>query len=856
MDLHQAEPQGHRLWVPTFSNISGNEDSEPRRQPSGKANEGPQTETPETLFNVVSSLDLDSEPQGFPDKPSLVLPTDRRQHDLGHLMYHRHLEDFGMQLQKAAEATMITDRKSNYARVSRVYDLGHLLSKHYDFDVKRWALPINKKSHQEVYRKMYELVEDDNQMHLRIVFYNGPACLSEQGETGTSNFDGGNGVTSLIAACSFNTVACRMSQNSFIEVLIRQLKIVRSLPSFSSAYLYGRIYQDIQTQIKSSEHAPRELPVHLILSQDPTYPRDILLSANRHKDIFRRDHRSDQPSDSSDKSLSRCPSPTRKGWHDEGYADHHLPLSQETMPSRYPRLLLSFRLLEDMDPEALRIDLFSHRLGSLPIPVDSVKVEAGFSSDSTILLVSVPVAMLPFLPRDPSITIIGTIDSSNLLFSTPWVVEGQDLALKDYHLPVVYIENPHEMSDRMSRNDFLLKTPTVAHAQPNSWDAQYARSFQLNPEFERSWLTVKIGTRYLIASTSAQHFNCYVFDLDIGKYIYADLGVWDRVDLPWPKVHKVAISPDEETVAFVSGLAGGEKGIEGSQVYCLPLATFTRPDPCLNLQGPVEEVEDLTLNDLGDGYVVVRSKSADESSARAAVVFYSQSSTNSSGLFGVPSTQLVKEVQPSDHIAILSGTTDNDTCIAVAQNEQLFTELIRGATTYNRTTFSRSRVVDDHILDVVGHSDNALLMVETKNSKFGCRSHLMAYRREAQRQSCRSELTELLPSLEKNSQVAVRIVEDDLLVIAVTIGQFRFAVYKIRLPKSLSAETAPWPIAQPRHKRYADALHALGLNESMEQIMDRAGGLYHDWDEGTSNSAESDLYGLTSSAEEDEGDYK
>lgn len=68
--------------------------------------------------------------------------------------------------------------------------------------------------------------------------------------------------------------------------------------------------------------------------------------------------------------------------------------------------------------------------------------------------------------------------------------------------------------------------------------------------------------------------QCYIFDLDVGKYVYADLGVWDRVDLPWPKVHKIAISPNEETVAFISGLMGGEKGIEGSQVYCFPLATI------------------------------------------------------------------------------------------------------------------------------------------------------------------------------------------------------------------------------------------------------------------------------------------
>ncbi|KAK2735083.1 tyrosine-protein phosphatase non-receptor type 6 [Colletotrichum kahawae] len=380
------------------------------------------------------SINWNLSPEDYPKEPSSGLPKASTLPDLGKLRYHRHLADFGQQLQKAAEATLVIDRKSNYVKVTvlllhwededsgmvfKVNKLSHMLSQNYGFIVERWAIPVTNRCHMEVSRKVGELVEDDNPVHLRVMFYTGSSQLTPKGQlvwvprrdvsrqsrppvvrwsaiqtlleeapvdililldcrkSHFPSFEGGNGVTSLIAACSFNTAARQESDFSFIEVLIRQLDSLRNLPSFSTSFLYSRIYQDIQSRPDQKESSSSELPVHLILSQDPAYPRDILLSATQDESRLRRSQEQGR-SKEFEKCPSRCNSPSRKGpWHVNAERSNKSPNSPSLELSDHPRLLLSFRLYEDMDPEALRVDLFSHWLMSLPIPFNAVKVEAG-----------------------------------------------------------------------------------------------------------------------------------------------------------------------------------------------------------------------------------------------------------------------------------------------------------------------------------------------------------------------------------------------------------------------------------------------------------------------------------------------
>lgn len=44
-----------------------------------------------------------------------------------------------------------------------------------------------------------------------------------------------------------------------------------------------------------------------------------------------------------------------------------------------------------------------------------MRIEAGFASDSTLLMISVPVSMMAYLPPNPAITLLGTTRSANLM---------------------------------------------------------------------------------------------------------------------------------------------------------------------------------------------------------------------------------------------------------------------------------------------------------------------------------------------------------------------------------------------------------------------------------------------------------
>ncbi|KAF6795409.1 hypothetical protein CSOJ01_13443 [Colletotrichum sojae] len=166
------------------------------------------------------------------------------------------------------------------------------------------------------------------------------------------------------------------------------------------------------------------------------------------------------------------------------------------------------------------------------------------------------------------------------------------------------------------------------------------------------------------------------------------------------------------------------------------------------------------------------------------------------------------------NVTILPVVPSHETRLTIAQNRRLSTELLHGRTTTSRIAFSRSSFVDQHLLGVVGHYGSAVLTVETRESEFGYRTNLLAYQGESQTDSWHVELAKLLPPLDKNSVLALAITDEDLLVLAATLGQFRFAVYKIRLPRSLLAKTLPLPIEQEGH---ADAFYVPGPSESNEQ---------------------------------------
>jgi len=76
--------------------------------------------------------------------------------------------------------------------------------------------------------------------------------------------------------------------------------------------------------------------------------------------------------------------------------------------TEYAKLLFSIRLSEDIKPRELSIELFAEWLGTVPILAKSVRIEDGFACDCTLLMLSIPAAMMAYVQKDPAITMLGT----------------------------------------------------------------------------------------------------------------------------------------------------------------------------------------------------------------------------------------------------------------------------------------------------------------------------------------------------------------------------------------------------------------------------------------------------------------
>jgi len=104
------------------------------------------------------------------------------------------------------------------------------------------------------------------------------------------------------------------------------------------------------------------------------------------------------------------------GLVDKPHDSQDYPLKSRLKDSPFshdaPRALFLIRFREDVSSEDLSIDLFKEWLRSTPAAVEQVIVEAGFKSWSTIVLISLPLSMTSYIPRDLAIVFLGPIKSS------------------------------------------------------------------------------------------------------------------------------------------------------------------------------------------------------------------------------------------------------------------------------------------------------------------------------------------------------------------------------------------------------------------------------------------------------------
>ncbi len=91
-----------------------------------------------------------------------------------------------------------------------------------------------------------------------------------------------------------------------------------------------------------------------------------------------------------------------------------------------PRLLFAIRLNESFQPNELSAELLSEWFRMIPlVGVEEVKIEAGFNSFSSVIMVSLPIALYAYIPTDPAIICLGPVTSKNLILQKNQPRQGE-----------------------------------------------------------------------------------------------------------------------------------------------------------------------------------------------------------------------------------------------------------------------------------------------------------------------------------------------------------------------------------------------------------------------------------------------
>ncbi len=249
----------------------------------------------------------------------------------------------------------------------------------------------------------------------------------------------GRGVTEVIAACGFEAFAPSVGEHSFTRSLIDELKYLNQRCNATSTAL---LHDKVLARIKKSwnprystngSEERRRTPIYIHLSDD-TKQRCITLAPLQpltHRTIS---SPSPQASSSglSDPSTSASEDVNIFGSDETSQSSLSEVWPDKTFES--PKVLISVALQED---QRLNAEDWLEWLKSIPASADLVEVEGIFKSDSTLLLLTLPVALWDSIPRDPAVTFLAFVRSHNLRNHSRSSASLVESAVAPPHQPVL-----------------------------------------------------------------------------------------------------------------------------------------------------------------------------------------------------------------------------------------------------------------------------------------------------------------------------------------------------------------------------------------------------------------------------------
>lgn len=365
----------------------------------------------------------------------------------------------------------------------------------YGYDTEHWNIP-DQNCHHKLTKKIVDFVEptDESTKELKIVYYAGHARLLDTRvlawtswrnnkkakcpivkwagiqtileespsdvlilldccASGTANTSEGYGVNELISACAYNQIANGVGPYSFTSALVIELRRLSWRPSFSVGELYRNIFFRIQSRMPEDLSASgyelerHPAPIHLVLTQDSPVPRSIQLCPVKPR--AQRVRFDDENSGTNapaigDETTAHEPASAdpSEGVASPKLSDDTRPSASNSSPwdnlmsqgsgSPVPKLAFAIRLRETFQPSDDMRDHITEWLSNMPIPADQVKVVAGFDAFSTLVILSVPLAISAYLSFDPAVISLGPIRSENRISSCISASSDQEETLEDF----------------------------------------------------------------------------------------------------------------------------------------------------------------------------------------------------------------------------------------------------------------------------------------------------------------------------------------------------------------------------------------------------------------------------------------
>ncbi|KAL8869085.1 MAG: hypothetical protein Q9174_004535 [Haloplaca sp. 1 TL-2023] len=398
-----------------------------------------------------------------------------RTHDISLIDYHvTDIETFGKVLNTAVATACPKVTSSRYSQVYVLLlswaddDLGvqveidgleAVLRDDYGYQTDQWKIPTSMSHNALSFRIMQSLVSFEAKDKLFITYYAGHGYMNEERQcvwlcnqqegastvqwssiqtnleeatcdnlilldccaAASSGGNAGKGVTEVIAACGFEAFAPGVGEHSFTSNLTEELKyLAREKRPFTTAFLHNKLLARLKSSwnprfANETHQERRRTPIYIQHIANDEKPRCIQLDVSNTASAsaapsINRDGSFDPSSGPSASSASSSEDVDMLGLEEISKSS----ISADGVPHRFasPHVLISVAI---QDEEMLHTLDWLDWFTSIPVLAKSVCIQGIYKSDSTLLQLSLPVALWDVMPDNPAVSFIAFIKTDRII---------------------------------------------------------------------------------------------------------------------------------------------------------------------------------------------------------------------------------------------------------------------------------------------------------------------------------------------------------------------------------------------------------------------------------------------------------